>query len=342
MAINLMLTGLPLYQCYDPTGKMAAPSWGMANGKFPEISPVIFLANALNGSQSGMVLKDHSWSYGGNKITFQAQSSTNVGGADYTGWQKESSSSPRFYMNPTNGALRIVGNLVGPTDVEQVNKTLTYSCTATVDGATYKLHKSIDVVLQRMGSNGYSGFVSGSSQILTAASPGATLQTSLLCGSTWQTDYVVDWYKDSVAEANLVATNQKNLTVNRDRVNGVALFIAQFKLVANGIPVATAAFRVIDMDDELQIRLYTTGNDMVEDNANVTVKAELVNMRTMDVISSGVTWGLKKVDPASPATTIGTPSNTNTITVTKDDTDKTSGGKVVGYRDIEVWAEASI
>lgn len=316
--ISLEITnGVPLFQGVDEKTGVPSPDWSVA-ANLPIITPRVSSARG-----NAVDLSFHVWKYNGVSLNFN--------GAETDGWKLDSTG--KFKMNVSTGALRIVQNLASKTNC--ANDTLTYECVATISGVEYNLTKSIDVLIQTVGANGYVGFILASTEQLTADVTSCTLETKLMLAADNVTSYYVKWYKDDTLWS--AKNGQKTITVGRNDVDGTQLFIAEFyKDSTSTTPLYRAGVRIIDTLDEFQVQLaITSTNKEVSPGNPVVVAAKVVNMRTNTVVSpAGAVWSLRVMEKKNWAEKRRVA--TNTITITTADTDNPTTGE---ENDVEIHAE---
>lgn len=316
--ISLEITnGVPLFQGVDEKTGVPNPDWTVAANQ-PIITPRVTSARG-----NSVDLSFHSWKYNGVDLNFN--------GAETDGWKADSTG--KFKMNVSTGALRIVQNLAS--EVNCANDTLTYECVATISGVEYNLTKSIDILIQTVGANGYIGFIIASTEQLTAEVTSCTLDTKLVFAADNVTSYYVKWYKDDTLWT--AKNGQKSITVGRNDVDGTQLFIAEFyKDSSSNTPLYRAGVRIIDTLDEFQVQLaITSANKEVSPGNNVVVEAKVVNMRTNTVVSpAGAVWSLRVMEKKNWSEKRLV--STNTITITTADTDNPTTGE---ENDVEIHAE---
>lgn len=316
--ISLEITnGVPLFQGVDEKTGVPNPDWTVAANQ-PIITPRVTSARG-----NSVDLSSHSWKYNGVALNFN--------GAETDGWKADSTG--KFKMNVSTGALRIVQNLAS--EVNCANDTLTYECVATISGVEYNLTKSIDILIQTVGANGYIGFIIASTEQLTAEVTSCTLDTKLMLAADYVTSYYVKWYKDDTLWT--AKNGQKSITVGRNDVDGTQLFIAEFyKDSSSNTPLYRAGVRIIDTLDEFQVQLaITSANKEVSPGNNVVVEAKVVNMRTNTVVSpAGAVWSLRVMEKKNWSEKRLV--STNTITITTADTDNPTTGE---ENDVEIHAE---
>lgn len=316
--ISLDITnGVPLYQGVDEKTGVPSPDWSVAANQ-PIITPRVTSARG-----NAVDLSFHVWKYNGVTLNFT--------GTETDGWKLDSTG--KFKMNVSTGAIRIVQNLASKTNC--ANDTLTYECVATISGVEYNLTKSIDILIQTVGANGYVGFILASTEQLTADVTNCTLDTKLMLAADNVTSYYVKWYKDDTLWS--AKNGQKTITVGRNDVDGTQLFIAEFyKDSTSTTPLYRAGVRIIDTLDEFQVQLaITSTNKEVSPGNPVVVAAKVVNMRTNTVVSpAGAVWSLRVMEKKNWAEKRRVA--TNTITITTADTDNPTTGE---ENDVEIHAE---
>lgn len=316
--ISLEITnGVPLFQGVDENTGTASPDWTVPANQ-PIITPKVTSARG-----NAVDLSFHSWKYNGVALNFN--------GAEADGWKADSTG--KFQLNTSTGALKIVKNLASKTNC--ANDTLTYECVATISGVEYNLQKSIDILIQTVGANGYLGFILASTEQLTAEVTSCTLETRLMLAADNITSYYVKWYKDDTLWS--AQNGKKTITVGRNDVDGTQLFIAEFyKDSTSNTPLYRAGVRIIDTLDEFQVQLaITSANKEVAPGNSVVVAASVVNMRTNTVVApAGAVWSLRVMEKKNWYEKRRV--TTNTITVTTADTDDPNTGE---QNDVEIHAE---
>lgn len=316
--ISLEVTnGIPLFQGVDEKTGVPSPDWSVAANQ-PIITPRVTSARGNN-----VDLSFHTWKYNGQTLNFN--------GAESDGWKADSTG--KFKINTSTGALRIVNNLASKTNC--ANDTLTYECVATISGVEYNLQKTIDILIQTVGANGYLGFIIASTEQLTAEVTSCTLNTRLMLAADDVSSYYVKWYKDDTLWS--AQNGKKSISVGRNDVDGTQLFIAEFyKDSTSTTPLYRAGVRIIDTLDEFQVQLaITSANKEVAPGNSVVVAASVVNMRTNTVVApQGAVWSLRVMEKKN--WTEKRRVATNTITITTADTDDPTTGE---ENDVEIHAE---
>lgn len=316
--ISLEITnGVPLFQGVDEKTGVPSPDWTVAANQ-PIITPRV-----TSSRGNAVDLSFHQWKYNGVSLNFN--------GAETDGWKLDSTG--KFKMNVTTGALRIVDNLAS--QINCANDTLTYECVATISGVEYNLTKTIDILIQTVGANGYVGFIIASTEQLTAEVTSCTLKTRLMLAADDVTSYYVKWYKDDTLWSD--KNGQKEITVSGSDVNGTQLFIAEFyKDSTSNTALYRAGVRIIDTLDEFQLNIaITSANKEVSPGNPVTAKASIINMRTNTVVTpQNPAWSLRVMDKKN--WTEKRRVSTDTITITTSDTDDPTTGEI---NDVEIHGE---
>lgn len=313
--------GIALYQGVNPTAGTVAPDWTVAANQ-PIITPKV---TSVRGNT--VVRSQHQWSYNNQALDFTDSAN------DTNGWRTDGTVG-KFQMNLSTGALKIIDNLANVNAV--ANAQLTYTCVATVSGTNYNLSKSIDVVIQNIGSSAYYGTVLATSGIITSTDSSTTLNTALYAGGQAVDSYYVKWYKDNELWAD--KNGQKSIEVTRDDVDGTQLFIAEFyQKEGDTTHVARAGVYIIDADDEFAINFsYADSNREVAIGQSVTVKARVVNMRTNSIVTlpSSAVWRCDVMD--KDTWDVIKTAAADSITITTTETDRNDK-----ENDVEVVAEVS-
>lgn len=320
--------GIPLYQNVDDDGVTIAPDWTK-----PECQPIV-IPQVTAASGASVVITDFIWKYNGVALGFSSTA---------TSWTPSTGTyAGKFLYDPETHAIRVIDNLAQGKNVS--NGMLSCDCIAVVGECTYRLSKSIDVILVRGGASSYYGAVTATNLTLSHEMPTSVLTASLYCGGVPVSSYYVRWCQDS--DANEILAGQNTLTVTRDGVNGSRLYIAKFYLTSTDTnPVAMAGVTVIDAADTWHVRLQIISTQQFVDDSGtpVTVKAILYNAKTGAEQSKNVLWRMDVVDPET-FSSIRSVDGTDTINITLADTDrkKTVNGKQITVStSVDVMADAN-
>lgn len=311
--LSFVSNGIPLLQVVDTDTGDVAPNWNEAANQ-PTLTPTCKLSTGET-----VALSVHQWTYNGNLINFD--------GAESGGWVE--SHDKKFKKNPTTGAIKIIQNLASPTNY--ADDTLDYSVTATVDGVEYKVEKSMTIDIHKGSSGTFTGSISLERDTIDSQNPNTKLTAKLTYGVTaeeYSKDYSVKWYENDVEMSGQTA---KTLTVDRDMVDSVALFRADFYV--DGAIVATAGKTITDAADTYAVKMtITSDNTTVDTGKDVTVKAAVWNVQQEKVVElpSTAVWSTK-IYETEGWTVVGSAAS-DTITVTTAHTDTADGSQ----RDVEV------
>lgn len=312
--------GIPLYQGVDEAGGTPSPDWSREESQ-PVIQPKVTSARG-----AFVTLSAHRWSYNGVELTFGAAGADGLRpDLDYG----------KFKLNPDTGALRIVDNLASATNI--ANDTLTYSCIATVAGLEYSLTKSIEVLIQPLGASAYTGTITASTTQLTEDVATCRLSTRLWSGSMEVTGYTTRWYRDDTEWTP--KRGQKEITVNRDDVDGEQLFICEFYDADSSTPCYRAGIRVIDTADEFRVVCFiSSDNKDVDTGQPVTVGAKIIRFLSsgsqQEYTPKSAKWKMAVYRQMPSGWNAIKESGTNSIVVTTTETDYDGT-----QSDVEVVAE---
>ncbi len=315
--LSFVSNGIPLMQVVDTDSGDVAPDWNVEANQ-PMLTPTCKLSTGET-----VPLSYPKWTYNGNFINFD--------GAESGGWQE--SHDNNFKLNTTTGAIKVIKNLASATNY--ADDTLDYSATATVDGREYTVEKSMTIDIHKGSSGTFTGSISLERDTIDNQNPTTALTAKLTYGVTaeeYSKNYTVKWYKNDVEMSGQTA---KTLTVDRDMVDSVALFRADFYV--DGAIVATAGKTITDMADTYAVKMtITSDNTTVDKGKDVTVKAAVWNVSQEKAVElpSTATWSTK-IYETDTWTVVGQAAS-DTITVTTEHTDTADGSQ----RDVEVSSSA--
>jgi hypothetical protein len=278
--LTLENNGKPLFQSFDKQTGVPSPDWTQAANQ-PVLTP-----HATSLKDAAVALSHHSWTYNGVALVFNGATS---GGytADSTG---------KFALNPTTGALKIIGNLASA--INTGNDTLEYSCVATVNGDEYNLFASADIVIQIGGASSYYGWVDASSLQLDSDTATVNLVPHLWLSGNEVQNFYVKWYKGSTVFAEKAAAATKNIT--RADVDGAATFIAEFYLNSSDSNyVSRYGVTILDKLDSIMLVPYIDSvNKDIDTGKPVTVRARVVKGKDRTVIIPvNPTWLFEAYNP---------------------------------------------
>lgn len=322
--ITMKHNGKALYQAVERQSGAVSPDWTVAANQ-PMLTP-----SASTARKQTVTMQNHTWIYNETTLTF--------GSADSEGWQTSTNGTPvgAFKFNPTTGALKIVKNLASKTNY--ANDTLNYKVQCVVGGLEYTIEKSFTIEIHDAGSSSYSGWIEATSDTITDTVPSVDLTARMRYGMTDMTDseFAVTWYCNN----DPIEDTLKTITVDKDMVNGVSLFIAEFTPSSSNTPVATAGWVITDMNDEYQVRYeITSANDQVDVGKPVTVTGKVWDVTKSQEVTlpSTAVWEtccyrLGENDTYEAEKT----SDKNTIEITTNETDKTNSDGTTEQRDVIV------
>lgn len=319
--LNIMLTSdHPLYQCIDPNNPNTInPNWG-EGVKRPTVTPLVITSAGVTAE-----IDDPTWYWNGNRIDF-------------------SDANCKFTYNAGNKSLTIVKNLAAADNT--YNDTLTFKAKAIVNGVPHNIEKSIEVVIQQQGAQGYYAEIMASPSFTLTSDNPINLKGILLMGGIQQTDYTVDWYYGNETTARATTTGDTARSISRDDVDGSLLVCAKFKV--GGKEVATSYAQVNDSKDEYQVSLAITGaNQQVATGSNVEVTATLNRVKdgNIEEVNNNVNWSfdIMRSNAEGVLVKMGKTLTTNPVVITTAHTDAEEGAdKRIVQRDVTVWATAEM
>ena len=323
----LQLNGKPLYQFIDSDSGAPSPNWKTDADKRPTITPVCYSSRAQN-----VPLQGHTWFYNDAQIVF--------GTADADGYCTDTTG--KFKKKESTGALTIIDNLASASNT--TNDTLTYKGTAVVNAISVNAEVSATIVIQQGGASSWHGWVTATPQTLTSTETTSKLETGLTLGGEEQTDYYVKWKKGGSDGYITKWNGMKAVTVERDDVDGITTFVAEFyKSSADTEVVERAAASVTDNTDEFRIEFrYGSDNTEVDENKPVKLTAFVQSMRMGTEVTSltGASWSLRIMD-GETWEQIGDTVNTPSVEISTAHTDYTDDSQVLHQRDVVLLADVS-
>lgn len=291
----------PLRQYVDEATGSVAPNWSDSNNQ-PTITPEI---KSVRYGATGITLKNIVWKY--NSVELKKNSD---------GKWKANGFAPEFAINETTGALTICSDLASKENI--ASDTLEFSCVAVFQGIENSLAKDIVVDIAKLTASGYYGSVTATTMQLDDLTTSTKLTAHLSSGGADVTNFIVKWVKADGKAAGGTA-NGHELTLQRDDVNGMEWFFAEFRTQTGGNVVAKAGVLIHDNADEYHINLSASG--FVAPKQPVTVTASLQRLSGAPITDLDVAWELNIYNPTTWGTSLGS-SKTNQIEVTTDHTDK--------------------
>lgn len=310
-------------------GNAAVPDFTVKENQ-PIVKPVAFA-----GNKKTVTLSAHKWSWNDAELQFQTDKDTDGYVHDQKGL---------FALDPTTGALRIIGNIASADNL--ADDTLTYEGVATVDEVPVKVTASITIRLMPLGASSFALIVTADTTELNTDTASTTLHAQLLDSTGSPVNladkgFVIKWFKDS--EEVTAWQGKTDVEVTRDMVGWQQLFIARvYDSASSSTPIAGYSVVIYDRGDEYGINLLTPdGADITDTVSKVTVKAVLHNFSTdADVeLPTGGTWNLQTFG-SSDGQPLAKTSNTDTIDITEADMEYTKDG-AKRYQDVIVTAEAT-
>lgn len=323
--------GGPLYQGVDPdkTPVLVVPDWENDADSRPILQPVCRASDGLP-----VTLMNHRWLYNDVYLEFN-------GTADSDGYVLNSNANyyKGYFAMKSDGTLKIVKNLASKEN--DADDGLTYEAIASHNGVNnIPVTNSTTIDIQHIASNSFTCTVYTEQATLDKETTSTVVKTALYLGGVNYTDktYTVKWYRGSIDASKELATtsgkytisaNTKQITVQRDGVDGVLELVAAF--IIDGEVKAVGGITIKDVADEFVIRFKTTGEG-VDESHSVAVEAYISKIDgDVDITNqcSNISWDLDVVDYETKSTIRHLSGKSTTIT----NSDSTAGG---GLHDVTV------
>lgn len=327
-----------LYQGITDGGWLIAPDWTVGANQ-PTITPRI--SSSLKDTEISIVLGSASWKYNGSVLTFGGDGiCTGVVGGGTMG-------AGLFLLTPATGALKIIGNLASATNTN-VDK-LRFDAIVNT-GYETAIGANIDVRIELVGKNSYTGVVDTSSKTFKEGLTEAIIATAkLTLGITTVNGFKTEWYKDDVLFK--AKTTDTTCQFSRADVDGSQVFICNFYVTIDGADklVSSYLFVLYDESDPYIVVLTPIGaSEVTDSNASVEIKAALKRRRD-NIEISATSWDFQafncraqEIDLISPVgDTSETPSH-KYVTVLDDDCDDILSGETEINGDITIAATATL
>lgn len=254
--------GVALFQGVNPDTGTPTPSWE-TDGSCPVITP-----HAGSAKGVSYTLTSHAWKYNGNDLKFSA------GGS---GWE-QSSVNNKFWLNHTDGSLKILGNLASKTNADA--DSLEYSGVAVYGDFTYDVSKTIDIFISPLGSSSFGGYVNVSTTAIGTINGALVESAKIMSAGLYNSNGSVGnftikvWRGMTKDNDHLIGTYASgkvtDCVIDRSKVDGQEVFVVEFYVDGTSAPVYTTGFTIIDIDDLYQLYLYDAGKG-IDDNGGTSI-----------------------------------------------------------------------
>lgn len=323
----LELNGKPLQQIIDANSGEPSPNWQKDESSRPTLTPKCYSSRAAKVS-----LEFVSWSYNDTVLVWGTL------GAD--GYRTDTTG--KFKKEETTGALTIIDNIASAANTS--NDTLTYKGKATVNGMQVDAEAAETIKIHQGGASSWTCSLTAVPAVLESADSTSLLATTLTLGVTPQTNYYVKWKNGGTGEYITKWAGKKSVTVERDDVDGITYFIAEFyKSSADEDMVARDGVKITDNTDEFKIDFRVdSDNSVVDDGKPVKLTAFVYSMRKGAEVTSltDASWQLRVMD-GETWEQIGDTVNSPSIEISTSHTDYTDKDGVAHQRDVNVLADVS-
>jgi hypothetical protein len=327
-----------LYQGITDGGWLIAPDWTVVDNQ-PTITPKI--TTSLHDGDVAIVLGSAQWKYNGSVLTFGEDGiCTGVVGGGTMG-------AGLFHLTPDTGALKIIGNLAASsnTNVDRLRFDALVNT-----GYETQVGADIDVRIELVGKNSYTGVVDGSSKTFKEGLVESITATArLTLGITTVTGFKTEWYKDDV----LFKAKGTDLTcaISRSDVDGSQIFICNFYVTIDGSDklVSSYLFVLYDGSDPyMAVLTPIAGSEVTDSNTSVQIKA-LLKRRSDGVEVTASSWEFQayncRAQEITLVTAVGDTSETPShkyVTVTDEDCDDILTGETETNGDVTIAATATL
>lgn len=269
LSLYFTTNGVALFQGVNPDTGAATPNWG-TDGSCPIITPHV-------GSAKGAVytLTNHVWKYNGTDLNFSA------GGS---GWE-QSAVNDKFWLNHTDGSLKILGNLAGIDNKDA--DMLEYSG---IVANKYEMTKTVDIFISPLGSSSFGGYVNIDNTAIGTINGALVSEAKILNAGLYNSNGSVGnfsikvWRGLSKDDEHFIGTfasgSVSNCKIDRSMVDGQEVFIVEFYIDGTNEAVYTTGFTIIDIDDLYKLYMYDAGKGIDDAGGTSIFRGYVLNVKT--------------------------------------------------------------
>lgn len=291
LSLYFTTNGIALFQGVNPDTGAVTPDWGK-EGTCPVITPHIGSAKGASYD-----LTSHVWKYNGNDLKFSASGS---------GWE-QSSVNNKFWLNHTDGSLKILGNLASKTNEDA--DSLEYTGTVSNVKTPFNMCKTIDIFISPLGSSSFGGFVNVSTTAIGTINGALVKSANITSAGLYNSNGSVGNYTIKVwrgltkDDSHLIGTyasgSVTDCKIDRSKVDGQEVFVVEFYIDGTSAPVFTTGFTIIDIDDLYKLQMYDAGKGIDDSGGTSIFRGFVLNVKTntefnKDKVSGNVTMKLVK------------------------------------------------
>jgi hypothetical protein len=255
------------------------------------------------------------------------------------GYTKDSTG--KFAMK-SDGTFKIIANLASKTN--DADDVLTYSAVATVAGSEYPITKTVTITIAKLGANPYNFYLYANPMVLSEEATQTTVKAGLMKDGV-DVDKT-SYYMKVMRGSDVMEVDQANKTfvVKRDDVDYGQIFVARaYESSSATTPIAVATINIIDNADEYKVELKVQGGQsgQVDSGSSVTVSCVLYrNGEKYTAANPSYLYQVYRQDGdwGSPIRSV----ETDTITISTDDTDYTDSSGNQKTTDVTVVAMVTI
>lgn len=263
-----------LFQGWNPITKVVEPSFETAENR-PTVTPNVYASDGSTvtiGSSSAWY-----WNNMTTPIQWNAASGTT-----------RTSTDGMFQENTETHALTFIKDLASATNMG--SDTFYFVANGEAGGVNYTCTGNFEFKIQEISSSGYTLTTSGGNAI-TAELPTVKVTAYVYSSGVKDTTKVVKWYTTG---GNLISTGY-SATIKQEHVSGqgsdAGVVCMVYEKEGDTVALASTFHQINDFTDNFDVEAYIDGSTTEWNGSDaITVNARLRNMRTMEVIETGVTW----------------------------------------------------
>ena len=316
-----------LYQGISDGGWVVNPDWTVAASQ-PTITPVI--TSSIKAGLLVIVPGSAVWVYNEETLVFG-------GDGICTGSTSGSTGQGKFKLNPTTGALTIIDNLASQSNTNVDSLRFRAVCNV---GYETPVGASVDVRIELVGKNSYTGVVDTTSKTLKETVTDTITATSrLTLGIVAVSSYKTEWLKgQTVFKAK---STDKTCSITRADVNASQVFVCNFYVTIDGADklVSSYQFVIYDSSDPYEVEAVPLGSTYVDEDSPTSEWKAVLRRKADNAVISGATWSHeayncrgKQIALSTAAGT--TPEGNYKITIKLADSDRVEAGEAMENGDI--------
>lgn len=266
-----------LFQGWNPISKKPDPDFTKAENQ-PTVTPNVYSSDGSTCT----IGAESKWYY--NSMDTPIEWNTASGGY-------RTSKNGLFKENTTTHAITFIKDIASETN--KGSDTFYFVAVGEVAGVNYTATGSFEFKIQEISSSGYTLMTSGGNA-LTATATEVTLKAHLFVDGKADTSKVIKWYQSDMKTLIPTEDNSYTVKVSTNHVSGqgpdAGVYCMAFEKAGDTVALATTFHQINDFTDDYDVELYVSANPEWDGTNAATVNARLRNVRTQEVVSTGVTW----------------------------------------------------